>query len=231
LLDESKIIFFTGAPGSKWSATANLFAKSTRYSVNTSDHNCTRTYVAPGGSANHKGAYFGPGFEFGNNFHLLDSLGKEQIMQEIDRPYSDKNSHQFRIIKCHQFSLHLDFIKQVFPHSKIIMVTRPDSACLEHWQSAGGFDITYPDYQSYYRDTDTMALKIRQENQYIKKFIAEQNLQLNHITELYLSQMWKVGLDTSESQKYFDSIVKRTVNGKQIRLLDTSVACHNFLEI
>ena len=47
-VDESKLIFFTGAPGSKWSATAHLLALSGLYNINTSDYNDDRIYTHPG---------------------------------------------------------------------------------------------------------------------------------------------------------------------------------------
>ena len=69
-MDESKLVFFTGAPGSKWSAVAHLMAQSRKYKFDTGDYAPDREYghnVDPD-LITHKGSYFGPGFPFGNKF-------------------------------------------------------------------------------------------------------------------------------------------------------------------
>lgn len=69
-IDESKLIFFTGAPGSKWSAVAHLLALSGRYNINISDYNDDRVYTHPGPKISHLGSYWGPGFGVGEKFKI-----------------------------------------------------------------------------------------------------------------------------------------------------------------
>jgi hypothetical protein len=107
------------------------------------------------------GAYFDPGMEFGDWFDRLDKHTKEECEAEFDRPFSGTG---VRIIKSHIFAHHLDFIKETWPECPIILVHRPDDACLGWWVKCGHFDITYPDYSRYYQNLRQMAVEIRRQN-------------------------------------------------------------------
>ncbi len=98
-MDESKLIFFTGAPGSKWSATAHILSHNKKMPINTSDYSDSRVYTHPVPGVSHLGAYWGPGFEFGNKFDKIDKLSKDEIINEIEKPYKDNSYSKFRIIK------------------------------------------------------------------------------------------------------------------------------------
>jgi hypothetical protein len=238
LIDESKIIFFTGAPGSKWSAIAHLLALSGRYNINISDYNDDRVYEHPGPKISHLGAYWGPGFGVGEKFNRINTLSKEDIYAQIETPYEDKNWKQHRIIKCHQFSLNLDWIKENFPTSKIAIVLRPDITCKEQWLYAGGFDgISYPNYNSYYKNEEVLEQKIAQENSASRKFIAENNLELHTITRPFLSKHWYLEsvpeenlnvTPVNEVERYIISILRAKGNSGPEWLLDTSIAMYNF---
>ena len=47
MVDESKLIFFTGAPGSKWSAVSNVLSMTDRIVINTTDRDESREYTHP----------------------------------------------------------------------------------------------------------------------------------------------------------------------------------------
>lgn len=229
MIDESKLIFFTGAPGSKWSATAHLLTHNPLYSINTSDHSLERTYTHPGPQISHLGAYWGPGFEVGNKFHQLDTLSKDEIIDEIEKPYTDKNWNQYRLIKCHQFSLHLDFIAETFPQSKIIIVLRPDEVCLNGWLVAGGFEgITYPDYNLYYKNQEVMMEKIIEENRSSRTFISDKKLELDLITRPYLKRAWNIDINNEELERYMISIERKNSKQGPVWLYDTAIARYNF---
>jgi hypothetical protein len=70
-----------------------------------------------------------------------------------------------RIIKSHIFSHNIDFLKACWPDCPIILVHRPDDACLGWWVKCGHFNITYPKYDKYYVDLRTMANIISEQNQ------------------------------------------------------------------
>ena len=220
-MDESKLIFFTGAPGSKWSATAHILSHSQKINVNTSDYTEERKYTHPVPGVSHLGAYWGPGFEFGNNFDKLDTLSKEEIILEIEKPYADKNWQQHRIIKCHQFANNLDFIKDTFPQSKIIIVLRPNGVCANAWIEAGGWDITYPVYKPYYQNNDNMRAKVLEELQNAKTFITKHNLKMNVITDDYWMDHWGIAKNTPELELYMNSIVR---SPKGVWHYDTTIA-------
>ena len=162
-----KYIFVAGAPGSKWSSVV----KNIYYSpgIDRSDYSDERTYYHDAGGKMdlmHLGAYFDPGMEFGDFFDDLCVYTKEQCEEEFDRPF---NGAGVRIIKSHVFTNNIDFLNQHWPECPIVLVHRPDDACLGWWVRCGHFDITYPTYAKYYQDLRRMAQIIQEQNQGIVK--------------------------------------------------------------
>jgi hypothetical protein len=149
-----KYIFVTGAPGSKWSSVV----KNIYYSpdIDRSDSSPERTYR----DELHLGAYWDPGMEFGQFFHRLSEHDHYQCETEFDAPFTGSG---IRIIKSHYFAQHIDYIKNTWPDSPIVLAHRTDDACLGWWVKCGGFDIAYPDY-AHYKSFDNLALKIQQQN-------------------------------------------------------------------
>ena len=161
-----KYIFMTGAPGSKWSSVS----KNIYYSldIDRSDYNDARTYYHDASGTMqlmHMGAYFDPGMEFGGFFDEIDRHTKEKCEAEFDRPFTGTG---VRIIKSHVFAHNIDFLKDHWPDSPIILVQRPDDACLGWWVKCGHFTITYPKYDQYYQDLRTMSTIISAQNRAIQ---------------------------------------------------------------
>jgi hypothetical protein len=155
-----KYIFVAGAPGSKWSSVV----KNIYYSadVDRSDNSDDRSYTSlAGGATMHIGSYFDPGMEFGTWFDRLDQHIKSECEAEFDRPFTGTG---IRIIKSHMFMYHVGFLKENWPDCPIILVHRGDDACLGWWVKCGGFSISYPNYNNYYRDFNFMAQQITQQN-------------------------------------------------------------------
>ena len=149
-----KYIFVTGAPGSKWSSVVrNIYYSS---DIDRSDSSPKRTYR----DELHLGAYWDPGMEFGQFFHRLSEYDHYQCETEFDAPFTGKG---VKIIKSHYFAQHIDYIKNTWPDSPIVLAHRTDDACLGWWVKCGGFDIAYPDY-AHYKSFDNLALKIQQQN-------------------------------------------------------------------
>jgi len=157
-----KYIFVTGAPGSKWSSVVkNIYSSG---SLDTTDNTATRLYAhsdAYSGAPMHMGSYFDPGMEFGTWFDQLAGYLKEECEAEFDRPFTGTG---IRIIKSHVFAHHIDYLKTTWPDCPVVLVHRSDDACLGWWVRCGGFNITYPDYNPYYRDLDNMGYQIAQQN-------------------------------------------------------------------
>jgi hypothetical protein len=107
------------------------------------------------------GAYFDPGMEFGGFFDRLSDYSKEECEAEFDRPFSGDG---VRIVKSHVFAHHIDFLKEHWPESPVILVHRSDDACLGWWVKCGHFNITYPKYDQYYVDLKNMARIIADQN-------------------------------------------------------------------
>ena len=157
-----KYIFVAGAPGSKWSSVV----KNIYYSpdIDRSDDNTQRSYAHPGaynGAPMHLGSYFDPGMEFGSWFDNIDKHTKEECEHEFNRPFTGTGC---RIIKSHMFMHNIGFLKKTWPDCPIVLVHRGDDACLGWWVRCGGFNITYPDYNKYYKNLQFMADEIVRQN-------------------------------------------------------------------
>jgi hypothetical protein len=157
-----KYIFVAGAPGSKWSSVV----KNIYYSadIDRTDYSEARTYHHDASGVMelmHLGAYFDPGMEFGEGFCRLSEWDPGDCEREFDRPFSGQG---IRIVKSHVFCHHLDYLRKHWPDCPIILVHRPNDACLGWWVKCGHFDITYPLYQEYYQDLRRMAQHIEAQN-------------------------------------------------------------------
>ena len=164
-----KRVFMAGAPGSKWSSVAKNIYYSP--SVDRSDYSDARTYYhSAWGQPElmHLGAYFDPGMEFGKRFMRLPQMTIAEAEAEFDRPFSGQG---VRIIKSHVFAHHLNILHQFWDHP-IVLVYRPNDACLGWWVRCGQFNIIYPNYQ-YYGNLEMMAMHIDQQNQDILDFAAK----------------------------------------------------------
>jgi hypothetical protein len=158
-----KYIFVAGAPGSKWSSVVkNIYFSP---SIDRSDYSDDRLYYHDASGKTelmHLGAYYDPGMEFGRTFHRLPMYDKSTLEADFDEPFTGTG---VRIVKSHVFSNHIDYIKKTWPDCPVVLVHRPDDACLGWWVKCGHFDITYPDYADYYVNLKTMAVKIKEQNQ------------------------------------------------------------------
>ena len=161
-----KYIFMTGAPGSKWSSVSkNIYYSS---DIDRSDYSDARTYYHDASGTMqlmHMGAYFDPGMEFGGFFDEIDRHTRERCEAEFDRPFTGTG---VRIIKSHLFAHNIDFLRDHWPDCPIVLVQRPDDACLGWWVKCGHFGITYPLYDQYYRDLRTMSRIIPAQNRAIQ---------------------------------------------------------------
>jgi len=157
-----KYIFMAGAPGSKWSSVSkNIYFSP---SIDRSDASPEREYWhdAPGTrQLMHMGAYFDPGMEFGDFFNNITDFTRTECEREFDRPFTGEG---IRIIKSHVFCDHIDFLRDMWPDCPIVLVHRPDDACLGWWVKCGHFNITYPKYDRYYVDLRRMAFAIARQN-------------------------------------------------------------------
>jgi hypothetical protein len=165
-----KYIFIAGAPGSKWSSVAkNIYYSS---SIDRSDFSQDRTYFHDATGITelmHLGAYWDPGMEFGDWFVNDNGFGKRTKQEheaEFDRPFSGTG---VRIIKSHWFSYrqNIDYIKNTWPECPLVLVHRPNDACLGWWVKCGHFNISYPNYQ-HYGDLRFMGKVIEAQNIGIK---------------------------------------------------------------
>lgn len=149
-------IFIAGAPGSKWSSVArNIYFSP---SIDRSDNTDRRQYEETG----HLGAYWDPGMEFDIPADL-NTLDSAQAQTLWDAPFSGTGR---RIVKSHVFchQENIDYLRKNWPDAPIVLVYRPDDACVGWWVRAGEFSITYPNYAPYYQDLKTMCQRVSAQN-------------------------------------------------------------------
>ena len=165
-------IFFTGVPGSRWSGIAQHIETVSGFNI--SDRTSSRSYNH-GEFTGHKGAYFGRLMEF---------------EARLDADYLDQAweiSGGTRLVKSHDWAYSLDMIRERFPNDWIFLVFRPNDASFNWWKTAGGFNITYPNYESYIND-QTMQHEINWQNQCILNFAERHSLTWNKFTSDWVEQ-------------------------------------------
>lgn len=202
-----KYIFVAGAPGSKWSSVVKNIYYST--DLDQSDYSTSRTYYHDAGGTMdlmHLGAYFDPGMEFSLPPDLF-TLSKDALEDIFNSAFSGNG---IRIIKSHIFANNIDFLKACWPDCPVVLVHRPDDACLGWWVKCGHFDITYPLYHEYYQDLRTMAGIIQDQNRGIQQAIARYPATCPN-NNLELCKSLDISPPESYFQDYYKSDVKVTV--------------------
>jgi hypothetical protein len=205
-----KYIFVAGAPGSKWSSVVKNIYHSP--DIDRSDSSLERTYSTDASGQTeimHIGAYWDPGMEFGTGFDNLARYKKEMLEAEFDRPFRGSG---IRIIKSHCFSTQISTLKSYWPGTPVVLVHRPNDACLGWWVKCGHFDITYPSYNKYYVDLKTMATKIEQQNHGIDQAIAHSKNPQQISNNRQLCETLRIALPPDEYwQNYAASDIRVTV--------------------
>ena len=127
----SNFEFFTGVPGSRWSGIAREIKTDPQY--DSSDRAEHREYKHHG-FAGHKESYFGTGMEFDCS---LDRTN-------LDAPYTDDVG--CKLLMSHEWPYYFEAIQDAYPLAWIQLIYRPNWESFVWWKEAGGFDITYPNY-------------------------------------------------------------------------------------
>ena len=206
-----KYIFVAGAPGSKWSSVV----KNIYYSpdIDRSDYRDEWTYYHDASGTRelmHLGAYFDPGMVSALPEDLT-TLTRSELEKIFAEPFKFKESRSTRIIKSHVFSTHLEYLREQFPESPIVLVHRPDDACLGWWVKCGHFDITYPSYLTYYKNLQTMASIIKEQNAGIVNALLKYPGQ-HPLTNQQLARMLGIEVPPAEYiQNYGASDIRVTV--------------------
>ena len=181
------LILAMGAPGSRWSGAIRILSLMYE-NINTSDNNNEWNYEKsvsynkylqatrlkdrreePNRQIKvgwHRGAYWGPGNPAGDKFDILDTLTKEEIIEEFKKPFANWESG-IKIIKSHWFSYHIPLLRELFPKAILWSFYDTDKICQEWWHTVGGWEISYPNYD-WYKDDETMLKQIGIENNNIK---------------------------------------------------------------
>ena len=86
------LIIVTGAPGSRWSGVIRLLSLICK-EINISDNTVRRVYEKRDAQGKvigwHRGAYWGPHNQYGHKFDKLNTLSKEEVLEEFKKPFKD----------------------------------------------------------------------------------------------------------------------------------------------
>jgi len=176
-----KRIFFTGAPGSRWSGVAQCIETLSVFNI--TDRSKDRTY-SHNQYSGHKGAYFGEGMEF------------PALLNEASLDYPYKTWEGIKLHKSHEWALQLEDIKEQFPSSWTMLVYRPDMACYSWWHQAGGFEIQYPNYGSI-ENSINMLHYIQTINNAMLDYSVQHNLTWHPFTEEWCEDVFKTKVEVS----------------------------------
>lgn len=222
----SDLIICMGAPGSRWSGSIRAIQTCT--DINTSDDHEDRLYDLTDIDKNdkmlgwHRGCYWGPFHEFGKNFDRLDTLTKEQVIEEFQKPFENFAPGK-KIIKSHWFSYHIPLLREWFPEARLVAFYMDDDFCYDWWHRVGGWKITYPHYD-WYENDERMASQIAIENAHIREHFELKNYSLNELqlavglsAELRPEQElyeWdpKIKIMSKQLDKHYLDMLNTTVN-------------------
>ena len=186
----NQYIFFTGAPGSRWSGVSQVF-RDTLDGVDNSDLIPEKSYTHSLYSG-HIGNYYGPGMLNGN--WLDKEFGtQQQWHDEIESSYSDDASPT-KLVLSHHFAYWLNDCAREFPDSKIVLCYRSNSECFDWWHTAGGWNISYPSYK-WYRNDAKMIYEISEQNRAILEFVQQKNLELKQPDINFFRQHFEIDRD------------------------------------
>lgn len=186
----NQYIFFTGAPGSRWSGVSQVFRDNVD-GVDNSDLTPDKTYKHHLYSG-HVGNYYGPGMLYGNWLDI--QFGNRDLWEsEINRSYTD-DTKPIKLILSHNFAHYLDDLITEFPESKLVLCYRRSNECFDWWHAAGGWDISYPSYR-WYRNDAKMQREIRKQNRAILDFVTQKNLELSQPDKNFFRQHFDIDRD------------------------------------
>lgn len=158
-------IFFTGVPGSRWSGIAQQIKQNPQY--NTSDRAPHRVYTH-GEFSGHMDSYFGTGMEF-------PACPAEGGLSEHNLAAPFAKTEGTKLLMSHEWPYYFNEIQALYPLDWIQLVYRPNWDSFLWWKKAGGFDITYPNYEWYKNDVE-MRYKIEEQNELILDFAQQHQL-------------------------------------------------------
>jgi len=209
------LIFLIGTPGSKWSHAHIMMCE--HPDINKTDWSEVKFWDSRGenvhgivsNTGGHRGAYWGPGNMYGQNFGRLDILSKEDFVKEFMDAFEDWNG--IKIIKSHWFAYNIDYLHSIFPKAKIVMCYSCDIYSFYWWIKSGGWGLGYANYAWYENDV-RMLEKIKEENGYILKFAIDRDLDFDLLPRSILfdkAGLRKTKLNTrTEIEQHADPRVK-----------------------
>ena len=154
-------IFFTGVPGSRWSGIAKEIKSSNNY--NCTDRAAHRAYQHHS-KIGHTEAYYGTDMEFDCSLNRSN----------LDAPYTENSG--CKLLMSHEWPYYFEQIQDAYPLAWIQLIYRPDWPSFLWWKQAGGFDITYPNYDWYESDY-LMSYRIQEQNKLILDFAQKNSVQ------------------------------------------------------
>jgi hypothetical protein len=189
IINDLKFHFVAGCPGSAWSMISQRFKRAFKDKFDNSDEVGQRSYNLPEEhksqytviaenwqATTHKGMYFGPYHEYGEDFDDLSKYSSvDDFYKECLKPYKDVLA-PYKLIKSHWFSYNLDWLWDNCKGHSIMLVWRDPVQAEDWWYKMGGWSIDYPIY-TWYENAERMRQQIEEENKLIMEFGTRKNVQ------------------------------------------------------
>lgn len=102
-----------------------------------------------------------------------------------------------KLVKSHEWSYHIDKIREKFPNDWIIMVYRPDMISYAWWHEAGGFQIKYPKYDNY-KNSSNILNEIMQQNASMLKFGMLNNCKWEYFNSEWIKKHFNEDISVNE---------------------------------
>ena len=184
-----KLTFTAGAPGSCWSMISNRF-KRTIPGFDRSDEVLENRHKMPSehvskhynvtdqswAQTTHNGSYLGPYHEFGHGFdNIQTNYTKEDFFKECLGPFGD-DSRPLKLVRSHWFSYNLDWIWNNCKGHDLFLIWREPEHAENWWYSMGGWNIDYPIYK-WYETPERMHKQIKEESNLLWNFAKKHQLE------------------------------------------------------
>jgi hypothetical protein len=173
-------IWFCGIPGSRWSGIDICIRHC--LPCDQTDETEDRIFFHKANDRGykfngHRGIYWGPGMTCGHSWTNLKDVGKENILDEINKEFTGEG---YRVIKSHALARNnnLDFIWDNFKGDYMVLIKRDPIESFKWWDSIMSFeDDKYPSYVEMYKDRETMQKLLIEEDAYIDMFAKKHKLE------------------------------------------------------
>ena len=205
-LHDTKRVWMTGIPGSRWSGVYNRLVTLTNYFDRTDEtpenihfHKNAKATIARHPDTEkflgHKGTYWSQttGTE---HWKDITKLSREEIVSDLNTVYTGT---EIPIIRNHCLLRHnsIEFLAKTFPDDILMMVWRPTTTALAWWKDIMEWKDVYPDYSKIYT-FDNFNQAVEDESRYMTDIAIMNNIMFER-HDIYWYEKYFASLDNLDN--------------------------------